>query len=194
MLKYKHIEQIIGAIFMGVLKYAILGLLNQKNMTGYDITKEFEETLCEFWSAKHSQIYPELKSLNEQGMVEYKIEISGTVLEKKLYSITELGKKDFMKWLESVINIPPTFKDEFRLQLFFSDCLSEEMRINLITNHLNQHKERLEHLKNNQKKFSYIIPEKNTNSFSDYLVLMGAIMREENTCKWLEKCLELCSK
>ena len=72
---------------MGVLKYAILGLLNQKNMTGYDITKEFEETLCEFWSAKHSQIYPELKSLNEQGMVEYKIEISGTVLEKKLYSI-----------------------------------------------------------------------------------------------------------
>ena len=52
---------------MGVLKYAILGLLNQKSMTGYDITKEFEEKLCEFWSAKHSQIYPELKTLNEKG-------------------------------------------------------------------------------------------------------------------------------
>ena len=177
---------------MGVLKYAILGLLNQKSMTGYDITKEFEEALCEFWSAKHSQIYPELKSLNEQGMVEYKIEISGIVLEKKLYSITELGKKDFMKWLESKIDIPPTFKDEFRLQLFFSDFLSDKNREELIKNHLNQHRDRLEHLRNNQKKFDSI-PEKNTNAFSDYLVLLGAIIREENTCKWLEKCLELCN-
>ncbi|MEI0844355.1 PadR family transcriptional regulator [Brachyspira pilosicoli] len=177
---------------MGVLKYAILGLLNQKSMTGYDITKEFEEAFCEFWSAKHSQIYPELKSLNEQGMVEYKIEISGNVLEKKLYSITELGKKDFMKWLESKIDIPPTFKDEFRLQLFFSDFLSDKNREELIKNHLNQHRDRLEHLRNNQKKFDSI-PEKNTNAFSDYLVLLGAIMREENTCKWLEKCLELCN-
>ena len=176
---------------MGVLKYAILGLLNQKSMTGYDITKEFEEALCEFWSAKHSQIYPELKSLNEQGMVEYKIEISGTVLEKKLYSITELGKKDFMKWLGTKKDIPPTFKDEFRLQLFFSDCLSEKDREELIKNHLSQHIARLEHLRNNQKKFESI-PEKNTSAFSDYLVLMGAIMREENTCRWLEKCLELC--
>lgn len=177
---------------MGVLKYAILGLLNQKSMTGYDITKEFEEALCEFWSAKHSQIYPELKSLNEQGMVEYKIEISGNVLEKKLYSITELGKKDFMKWLELKIDIPPTFKDEFRLQLFFSDFLSDKNREELIKNHLNQHRDILEHLRNNQKKFDSI-PEKNTNAFSDYLVLLGAIMREENTCKWLEKCLELCN-
>lgn len=46
---------------MGNLKYAILGLLNQKEMTGYDLMKQFESTLCEFWSAKHSQIYPELK-------------------------------------------------------------------------------------------------------------------------------------
>ena len=178
---------------MGVLKYAILGLLNKKSMTGYDITKEFEGALCEFWSAKHSQIYPELKNLHEHGMVEYKIEISGTVLEKKLYSITELGKKDFMKWLESKIDIPPTFKDEFRLQLFFSDFLSEKDREELIINHLNQHRNRLEYLINSQKKFDSI-PEKNTNAFSDYLVLMGAIMREENTCKWLEKCLELCGK
>ena len=47
---------------MGTLKYAILGLLNRKSMTGYDLSKEFETTLFEFWNAKHSQIYPELKS------------------------------------------------------------------------------------------------------------------------------------
>ena len=59
---------------MGTLKYAILGLLNRKNMTGYDLSKEFETTLFEFWNAKHSQIYPELKSLSEKGLVQYEVE------------------------------------------------------------------------------------------------------------------------
>ena len=61
---------------MGTLKYAILGLLNRKNMTGYDLSKEFETTLFEFWNAKHSQIYPELKKLTEEGCVAYRQEAS----------------------------------------------------------------------------------------------------------------------
>ena len=39
---------------MGTLKYAILGLLNRNEMTGYELSKEFETTLFEFWNAKHS--------------------------------------------------------------------------------------------------------------------------------------------
>ena len=50
---------------MRVLKYAILGLLNQKSMSGYELSSEFESALNEFWNAKHSQIYPELKKLTE---------------------------------------------------------------------------------------------------------------------------------
>ena len=71
---------------MGTLKYAILGLLNRKNMTGYDLSKEFETTLFEFWNAKHSQIYPELKSLSENGLVRYEVEITGNVLAHAIAS------------------------------------------------------------------------------------------------------------
>lgn len=55
---------------MGVLKYAILGLLNRQKMTRYDISRACDTSLFEFWNAKHSQIYPELKSLTEAGLVE----------------------------------------------------------------------------------------------------------------------------
>ena len=72
---------------MRTLKYAILGLLNRKPMTGYDISKEFNFQLAEFWSAKHSQIYPELKKLVSEELIIFKIEISGDVLEKKVYYI-----------------------------------------------------------------------------------------------------------
>ena len=73
---------------MGTLKYAILGLLNRNEMTGYELSKEFETTLFEFWNAKHSQIYPELKSLNAEGLIQYRVEITGNVLEKKVYTRT----------------------------------------------------------------------------------------------------------
>lgn len=176
---------------MGNLKYAILGLLNQQSRTGYELAKQFEMSLSEFWSAKHSQIYPELKSLHEAGMVEYTIEITGTVLEKKLYTITEAGKKDFLQWLEKPHTLPAMPKDEFRLQLFFSNCLSPASRINLLQNRLQQHRKRLLHLEKNRDVYS-VVPAVQTPEFSDYMVLLGAVMREETTCAWLEQCLALC--
>ena len=90
---------------MGTLKYAILGLLNRNEMTGYELSKEFETTLFEFWNAKHSQIYPELKSLNAEGLIQYRVEITGNVLEKKVYTITDEGRRDFSEWEETLCPI-----------------------------------------------------------------------------------------
>lgn len=175
---------------MRALKYAILGLLFDKPMTGYDLMKEFGSTLNEFWSAKHSQIYPELKKLTEEGMVKYEIEISGTSLEKKNYSITEEGKKDFLEWLQEETKAEETPKSIFRLKLFYSPYLNDSERKEMIEQQLKLEESRLQQLKNNQKKFDKI-PNKNSSEFGDYLVLMGAIMREETNCEWLNKCLEL---
>ena len=177
---------------MGTLKYAILGLLNQQERTGYDLTKKFESTLNEFWSAKQSQIYPELKRLTEDGCVEYRIEISGTALEKKIYSITAKGREDFMAWLHERRPLPATPKSEDRLQIFFSSALDARERISLLKDQLGNHRQRLAHLRKNQEKFDSI-PARDEDAFGDYLVLLGAIMREENTCRWLEQCIALCS-
>ena len=102
---------------MRILKYAILGLLNKTPMTGYDLTKEFNHELANFWYAKHSQIYPELKKLTQEELVTFDIQISGDVLEKKQYSITAKGKQEFMEWLSKEELLPKTAKDVFRLRL-----------------------------------------------------------------------------
>lgn len=178
---------------MGTLRYAILGLLNQKSMTGYELTKEFETTLFEFWHAKHSQIYPELKHLYQEGMVEFEIEVTGTALEKKLYTITPQGQQAFLDWLGQWHKMGPTPKDEFRLQLFFTHFVSPQRRLELLEDQLEQHRQRLAHLRGNQAKFPEI-PPADSEGFSDYLVLLGAVMREENTCAWLERCIGLCEQ
>ncbi len=175
---------------MGALRCAVLGLLNRQSMTGYEITKELDSALSEFWSAKHSQIYPELKSLDHDGLVTFDTEISGNQLERKRYSITPAGKKVFLAWERSNLELKPTPKDEFRLQLFFSDCLNANEQRAMVENHLEQRRERLAHLQENRGAFAPQ-DELDDTQFSDYLVLLGAIRREEAACAWLEECLQM---
>lgn len=183
-------ERNYSVLLMRTLKYALLGMLNQQDMTGYELTKLFEGALSEFWSIKQSQIYPELKRLTEEGHVTYQVEIAGQVMEKKLYSITEQGRADFMTWLAQAKPLPPTPKEEFRLQLFYADQLPTDQRKALLQTQLDQQRARLAHLRQNQADFG-AQPAPNTPAMSDYLVLLGAIMREESTCAWLEQCLAL---
>lgn len=178
---------------MRTLKYAILGLLNKKAMTGYDIAKEFKYELFKFWHARHSQIYPELKRLAEEGFVTYDIKISGDILEKKLYSITEKGQKELLIWLHKDENISQTPKDVFRLRMYFSNNLDLESRIHLLENQKVQHKEKLDILKKTAEQYSEI-PDHNTDRFGDFIVLEGAIMRQESVIKWLDKCIGYCKK
>ncbi len=173
------------------LKYAILGLLNQQELTGYDLMKTFESALNEFWSAKHSQIYPELKKLDQEGCIAYKVEIAGSVLEKKLYHITEKGREEFLNWMRSEAEPEATPKEVYRLKIFFSGCLDTEEQKSYLAEQIEIHRLRLEHLKNNQKKFDSVPADPSTSEFGDYLVLMGAVMREETTIEWLERCLEM---
>ncbi|MBX4263118.1 PadR family transcriptional regulator [Clostridium estertheticum] len=176
---------------MRTLKYAILGLINRKPITGYDIGKEFNFQLAEFWSAKLSQIYPELKKLVDENLIVYDIEISGDVLEKKIYDITEKGKNEFLKWLKKDVPMEQTPKNIFRLRMYFSSNLDVNTRIDLLEHQLLKHNERLTFL-HEQKEPYDSVPPLNSDVFGDYLVLDGAIIREESTIKWLENCINYC--
>ena len=175
---------------MRTLKYAILGMIHQRPMTGYDLMQEFESTLNEFWSASHSQIYPELKKLTQEGSISFIEQFSDKGPNSKLYSITQKGTQDFLTWLTKDEDIMKTPKDSFRLRVFFSKDMDPAMRKDFFEFHLLQHKKRLMHLRDNQKKFDRI-PGPGEEEFGDYLVLMGAIMREESTISWIEKCIQM---
>lgn len=176
---------------MRTLKYAILGLLNRKPMTGYDIGKEFNFQLAEFWSAKHSQIYPELKKLVAEGLIVFDIEISGDILEKKLYSITEKGKKEFLNWLKKDQPMEPTPKNIFRLRMYFSNNLDVNTRLTLLEHQLEQHTDRLEFLNSQIARYDGV-PPINSDDFGDYIVLESAIIREKGAIEWLSKCIKYC--
>ena len=176
---------------MRILKYAILGLLNRKPMTGYDIGKEFNYEIAEFWYAKHSQIYPELKKLLDEELVTFDIEISGDILEKKQYTITEKGKEELLKWLHKDELMEKTSKDVFRLRMYFSNNLDLESRIKLLESQKMQHTSRLNQLKKTSEQYPEL-PPFDSDRFGDFIVLESAIIRQESILKWIEKCIGYC--
>ena len=69
------------------LQYVLLGLLAKQDLTGYDIRKIFAQEVGDFWSARHSQVYPELRKLEESGQITSYTGTVGTKLQKKYYRL-----------------------------------------------------------------------------------------------------------
>ena len=80
------------------LRFALLGLLARESLTGYDLTKRFDSTIGFFWSAKHSQIYPELAALNKESLVTFEVVTQTSKPNKKVYTITEAGRDALSGW------------------------------------------------------------------------------------------------
>src|SRR5690349_11626874 len=51
------------------LRFAILATLSAGPRTGYDLTRRFDSTVGHIWHAPHSQIYPELRRMEQAGLV-----------------------------------------------------------------------------------------------------------------------------
>ncbi len=82
-----------------MLKHGILGLLNYRDMTGYEIMEVFRDSLRFFWNARTSQIYRELQGLEGKKWVSKTLVTQAGKPDKKVYSITEEGKKELLLWL-----------------------------------------------------------------------------------------------
>ena len=82
------------------VRYAILGLLHYKNMHGYQIKKHIENHFGYMWTINYGQIYPNLKKMQEEGLVFMELSEPGTQgPNRKLYSITTKGREAFSQWL-----------------------------------------------------------------------------------------------
>lgn len=106
-----------------MLKHGILGLLNYGDMTGYEIHETFENSLNFFWPAQTSQIYRELDVLEKnKWIVKQIVEQSGKP-NKKICSITEEGRQELLRWLNSS-DINTDMRSPTLMKVFFMGELS----------------------------------------------------------------------
>mgnify|MGYP001589124489 FL=1 len=111
-------------------RYVLLGLLQEEELSGYEMKKIIDIRMSFFWQESFGQIYPELSKMIEEGLINfYNTEtIEKMKREKIRYEITPKGEKELKKWMEAE-NEKDTSRSEILLKMFLStDKNVEEMR------------------------------------------------------------------
>ena len=109
-------------------KYAILGMLSIEPMSGYDIKKEVENSISNFWTESYGQIYPVLRNLIAEKLVTKSVEREAGKPDRHVYSLTAKGRKELRQWLRKDF-APKIQRDEFLLKLFFGEEIPAKANI-----------------------------------------------------------------
>jgi DNA-binding PadR family transcriptional regulator len=107
------------------LRYALLGVLEARPMTGYELAQFFDESTGWVWSAPHSNIYPQLRKMEEEGLLTSHTEIRGERLERTVYSISGEGVEELRAWVSSDPG-PVNQRDPLFLRSTFFDMVAAE--------------------------------------------------------------------
>ncbi len=129
------------------LKHALLGFLNYGPHTGYELKKVFDISVAHFWSAELSQIYPTLKALESEGLVEMKVEIQADRPNRKVYSITDDGRRELIDWLGTPAG-PDQIREPLLVKLFFAAAGGKEPVLGVLQQRAEDLRHRLEGYRN----------------------------------------------
>ncbi len=155
----------------------ILGTIALGRRTGYDIKAFIDTTARYFWAASYGQLYPELKRLEDQGLVSGRPEPAGA-RARTVYELTDAGTAALRRWLESDDAPSYELRDEGMLKLFLSDSFPER-RIDIVRAIRAREQGALAHLRS-------IEPHAEQGPAGPYLTLQMGIALTESTIKWCE--------
>lgn len=124
-----------------MLEIAILGLLNESPMHGYELRKQLSTLLGAFRAFSYGSLYPSLRRLQEAGWIDEEAPIdlppAGTGFGsrsrrgKKVYRLTADGKEHFAELLAQVG--PEAYDDEgFGTRLAFFAHTRSDIRLQIL--------------------------------------------------------------
>lgn len=167
---------------MNAVTPVLLGLLAHKPRSGYDIKTVVDRSTRFFWAASYGQIYPELKRLEEEGLIEGEDRPNGG-RSRRVYSLTPAGHEALLDWMRSEITTIE-LRDESLLRLFFADALPVEDALRLLEGRKRGHEHYLDVLRAIQA-----LPGGPDPTFVD-LVLRWGIDFNEWGARWCEEQLK----
>ena len=178
---------------MTTLEYKLLGLLARQPMSGYDLASHLKQRFVPFGPISHTQIYPALASLEQQGLVRYHIVEQHAVRpNKKVYELTEEGRAALRQWVESPTPLVFLY-DEFCLKAYSLWLADPERMIERFREQAQLHQEQLEHYERalQSKQLAISAEPENADVFELRDVLFGYVIGyEHNYLAWCQSMLQ----
>ena len=175
---------------MGTLGYAILGLLAKRPSTGYQISRAMQRPVGYFWTARHSQIYPELADLEGEGLVRSRVIDGPGPRDTKRYAITAAGRNGLRAWLDSPLPDQPP-KDELLLRVWSLWLLSPDRARAFLVAVRDREQDQIEILLIEEREFQSTpeaVSDPAAPEFGEYATLRWGLARRRaflDWCDWL---------
>ncbi|MGY1812089.1 helix-turn-helix transcriptional regulator [Blastococcus sp. SYSU D00820] len=117
--------------------WAVLGLLSfGEELSGYDLKKWADWSLRFFyWAPSYSQIYGELRRLEEIGYATSRVVTKDDVRGKRLYSITPAGEEAVTRWANDAPVEPAVLKHGVMLRMWLGHASDPEHLRSMLLEH-----------------------------------------------------------
>ncbi len=80
------------------VKHALLALLYQQPMHGYELGRQLHSAVSAEWEVKPGQIASTLTRLKDADLVDYEVEAITDAPDRKVYFITDAGRAELESW------------------------------------------------------------------------------------------------
>lgn len=125
------------------LRHALLAMFTGGPATGYDAVKRFNGSVGHVWHAPDSQIYPELKRMHRDGLVDAEQVRWGPRSTKTRYRITDDGIDELRDWVGTPHEHAPE-RDVHHMQAAYLEWTDADHARAVLTAHLDYHLEQKE--------------------------------------------------
>ncbi|MEI7024881.1 PadR family transcriptional regulator [Paenibacillus sp. y28] len=176
---------------MNTLGFGLLGLLTQGPCSGYDLMLKMEP----IWKAQHSQIYPLLAKMEQEGFVVHELQPQTEKPDKKIYTITDTGREALLAWLPE----PPderAGRDEMIIKAQSIWLIGPEAGRALFTNREAVYRDRIRYyqeLLDKHHQGGVQPPSPSSPDFGSYILLkryMGVFTWQMEWCRWVLSLLD----
>lgn len=130
---------------MSAIARVILGALSFGPKSGYEIKQLVDKATRFFWAGSYGQIYPELKRLEERGLIAGEESAIGG-RRRVVFALTPAGRDALRGWLLEP-DAGYELRDEGLLKLFFADTLEPDETLELLRRFRAQRQEVLDRLR-----------------------------------------------
>jgi PadR family transcriptional regulator AphA len=109
-------------------RYVVLGKLGEAPMTGYGLRKAIDGSVGHFWQESFGQLYPTLRALVAEGLVDARATRGGPGRAGATYHVTPRGRAALARWLASPPVLEP-HRNEVLLKVYFAGAIPPEITV-----------------------------------------------------------------
>ncbi|MEV7140149.1 PadR family transcriptional regulator [Streptomyces tauricus] len=99
------------------LRNAVMAALLEGEASGYDLAKGFEASVANFWMATPQQLYRELERMEGEGLVSARVVQQERRPNKRLFSLTEAGRRVLRAFVTEGPAKPLAIRDELMVKV-----------------------------------------------------------------------------